>query len=424
MDALRKYIPEGARDILFGDCRRKVEVIDKLRKLYTSKGFMEIISPTLEFYDVFCDSDKLIGQEKMYKLFDNMGRILVLRPDMTIPIARIAATKLKDTQYPLRICYSGNIFRVNEIFNGKNSEITQSGVEILGVFSQKADLEVIVTAIEALLAIGIEEFQIELGQAEFFLGLVEDSGISSDETGVLRKLVEDKNYAALREFVDSREGLISYASANALKSLPELFGGMEILERARHLTNNKRSLEALDSIAEICEKLKRMGLVKYISIDLGMIQHIHYYTGITFRGYMPEVGGNILSGGRYDNLTAQYGRPMPAVGFAIDIDNIMIALERQKVSTLNKKSRILLYYDDIYLDTAYKLSNALLGCGYTVEWSLYEDWKQTLDYGRCNGIEKICSIMDENIIEVFNVRDCRVSSIDIDILLGSIGGLT
>lgn len=420
MDSLRRYIPDGARDILFNDCRGKVEAINKLRKLYLSKGFMEIMSPTLEFYDVFCGDNTLIGQEKMYKLFDSMGRILVLRPDMTIPIARIAATKLKDMEHPIRICYSGNIFRVNEIYNGKNSEITQSGIEILGAGNQKADLEVIVTAIEALIAVGIEKFEIELGQAEFFRGLVEDTNLNSDEMDILKGFVENKNFNALGEFIDCRETAMGKANADALKSLPELFGGMEILDKARNITNNRRALKAVDSITEICEKLKKIGFTKYISIDLGMIQHIHYYTGITFRGYVSGVGVNILSGGRYDNLTVQYGKTMPAVGFAVDIDNIMTAIDKQKTGMDGVKNGVLLYFDTKYIDTAYKLSTALGRSGYTVEWSLYEDREQTISYGSERGIGKICCIMDEDVLEIIDIHDNNVSSTDINTFMDSL----
>ena len=208
MNNWKRHIPEGSRDILFEDCNNKIKIIDTLRKLYISTGYLEVISPTLEFYDVFQGDDVSIEQEKMYKLFDNAGRILVLRPDMTMPIARIAATKLRDSAYPLRICYSGNIFRINEDWNGKVSEMTQSGIEIIGSESPKADAEVIITAISALLAIGVKKFELEIGQAEFFKGLIEDIELDYEEMERLRGLVENKNFGALREFIDDKEATL------------------------------------------------------------------------------------------------------------------------------------------------------------------------------------------------------------------------
>ena len=128
----KRYIPEGTRDILFHECSKKIELENILRKVYIDSGFLEVISPTLEFYDVFNGQNATLPQEKMYKLFDNQGRILVLRPDMTTPIARIAATKLRDMPHPLKLCYTSNVYRLNESLNGKNSEFTQSGIEIIG----------------------------------------------------------------------------------------------------------------------------------------------------------------------------------------------------------------------------------------------------------------------------------------------------
>ncbi len=205
MNNWKRHIPEGSRDILFEDCSNKIKIIDKLRKLNIDAGYLEVLSPTLEFYDVFQGDDVSIEQEKMYKLFDNAGRILVLRPDMTMPIARITATKLRDSLYPLRICYSGNIFRINENWNGKVSEMTQSGIEIIGSESPKADAEVIITAIKALIAIGVKKFELEIGQAEFFKGLIEDIELTEGEMEKLRGLVENKNFGALREFIQEKE---------------------------------------------------------------------------------------------------------------------------------------------------------------------------------------------------------------------------
>jgi ATP phosphoribosyltransferase regulatory subunit len=208
LNSWKRHIPEGSRDILFEDCSNKIEIISALRKLYMSTGFLEVISPTLEFYDVFQGDTISIEQGKMYKLFDNAGRILVLRPDMTMPIARIVATKLRDSLYPLRICYSGNIFRMNENWDGKISEMTQSGIEIIGSEGAKADAEVIITAIQALLALGLKKFELELGQAEFFKGLIEDIELDEVEMERLRGLVENKNFGALREFIEEKEAIL------------------------------------------------------------------------------------------------------------------------------------------------------------------------------------------------------------------------
>jgi len=317
----KKYIPEGTRDLLFDECTKKIDIINTLRNFYLENGFQEVITPTLEFYDVFHLDNLSIEQEKMYKLFDNNGRILVLRPDMTTPIARIAATRLKGANYPLKICYSGNIFRMNESLGGKLSEITQSGIEIIGASGVEADLEVIITAIKSLLSIGIKDFEIELGQADFFKYLIEDIDLCEEDLEKLRRLVENKNFTALEDFAYYNKDKL-HKNAEILKKLPKLFGGIEILEKAKSLTNNEKALKALKNISDIYKKLETFGLSKFLSIDLGMVQHINYYTGMTFKAYSKKTGAEILSGGRYDSLIAQFGEDIPAAGFGINIDNI------------------------------------------------------------------------------------------------------
>jgi len=400
----KRHIPEGSRDILFEDCNNKIKIINVLRKLYINSGFTEVISPTLEFYDVFHGDNISIEQEKMYKLFDNVGRILVLRPDMTMPIARIVATKLKDSLYPLRICYSGNIFRMNESWEGKVSETTQSGIEIIGSESQKADAEVLITAIQALLAIGVKKFELEIGQAEFFKGLIEDIDLTEDEMEKLRRIVENKNFGALREFIEEKEAKFSTKDIVALKKLPELFGGIEILTKARKLTRNKRAQAALDTIEKIIERIENLGLSKYISIDLGMVQHIDYYTGIIFRGYSSEVGTTIISGGRYDNLISKFGETMPAVGFALDVDNILSVLEKQGNNNESDRLKFLIHYKNSQVGNAYKYATQIREKGFACELCLFEEKEKTLSYVEQKKLDKMIYILDDEEVEITEIK--------------------
>jgi ATP phosphoribosyltransferase regulatory subunit len=414
MNNWKRHIPEGSRDILFGDCSNKIEIINTLRKLYISSGFLEMISPTLEFYDVFQGDNIFIKQEKMYKLFDNEGRILVLRPDMTMPIARIVATKLKDSLYPLRICYSGNIFRKNENWEGKISETTQCGIEIIGIESKKVDEEVVITAIQSLLDIGVRKFKLEIGQAEFFKGLIEDIDLDEEEVEKLRRLVENKNFGALRDFIQGKEAILGIENLEALKKLPELFGGIEILEKARLLTQNIRALTAIDNIEKIYERIENVGLSDYISIDLGMVQHIDYYTGITFRGYSSKVGTTIISGGRYDNLISKFGASMPAVGFAIDVDNILSVLEKQGNNNEIPREKFLIHYDDSLIGSACMCAAQIRAKGFVCELSLFEEKEKTLKYGEQKNIDKmICMLMDER-IQITHINSKEICNLDIE----------
>lgn len=164
------YTPEGMQDILFEHCYFKRSLENDIRQLFIHSGYKEIETPTVEFYDVFSGEQNLIPQEDMFKFTDSQGRILVLKPDMTIPIARVAATKLKENVWPAKIFYVGNTFSFSELGGGKQKEYTQAGVEVLGVNSPEADAELIALAIQALKLAGIEEFQIDIGQVDFSEG--------------------------------------------------------------------------------------------------------------------------------------------------------------------------------------------------------------------------------------------------------------
>lgn len=363
----RKYIPEGTRDILFEECTKKVGIENILREVYINSGFLEVKSPTLEFYDVFNIENSTLPQEKIYKLIDSQGRILALRADMTTPIARIVGTKLKDAIYPLRLCYTSNVYRVNESLNGKNSEITQSGVEVIGIKNINADAEIIIMGIRALLNCGLENFKVELGHAEIFKALLEDVDLGYEEKEKLRESINSKNFTRLNEILHENKDKFEGSSLNILKELPRLFGDVRIIQKAACLTHNERALEALNDIKEVYKIVKSIGLGEYLAVDLGMVHHIDYYTGIIFRGYTQGFGGNILSGGRYDNLISQFGENKPATGFAIDVDGIIKSLQTNGNFSIKNNERVLVYCDGKDFKKAYEKAQELRQKGIIAE---------------------------------------------------------
>jgi ATP phosphoribosyltransferase regulatory subunit len=399
MSNWKKHIPDGTRDILFHDCVNKIKIDQAFRNVYISRGFHEIITPTLEFYDVFNGEKDWIEQEHMYKLFDNSGRILVLRPDLTTPIARIAGTKLRDSYYPLRLCYSSNVFRTNESWNGKKNEFTQSGVELIGIDNFRADVEVLITAIEALLQSGVSNFKVELGQIQFFKGMIEDLSLQEEELERLRSYIENKNFGALKDFLQSRAAVLGQSTIEALNSLPKLFGGIEVIEEGRKITKNKKALEALDNIENIYSILENMGLSKYISVDLGMVHHIDYYTGLIFRGYIEGAGDDVLYGGRYDSLIKRFGVDAPATGFAINVDSVVEVLNKQGLQEKSKNADYLLYYTDKLMGSANVLSEEIRKGGYICELSLFESLESTVEYAVRKKIKKVLIIEQDNIYE-------------------------
>lgn len=382
---------------------------------------MEVSSPALEFYDVFTSANSSIEQERTYKLFDRMGRIMVLRPDMTIPVVRIAATKLKDTVYPLRLCYSGNIFRSNEIWDGKNNEITQSGVEILGVNNSKTDFEIIALAVETLIAAGVYNFEIEIGQAEFFKGIIENLNFDDYEIEKLRQLVENKNSSAIREFLNGKNLNNDDSDIKVLKSLPELFGKVEILDMARKMTSNKRALKALDNIEDIYNKIEKIGLHDYVSIDLGMVQHIHYYTGLIFKGYSSKSGCEILSGGRYDKLASEFGQDIPSVGFAVNVDEVMQVLNKQNNPDKKDRDKYLICFNDKFLKTAWMLAKQLREKNITAELCLLDNEDEIALYEDFKGIKYVIYINNENTIQIIDKNTGNTVYFEIKNFINTLG---
>jgi ATP phosphoribosyltransferase regulatory subunit len=396
-----RYIPEGTKDVLFDECREKIRIENLLRDSYINCGFLDIISPTLEFYDVFNGDNTTIAQEKMYKLFDNQGRILVLRPDVTTPIARITATKLNEASFPIRFCYTSNVFRVNESLFGKTNEVTQSGIETIGINSIKADAETIIIGINALRNCGLKDFKIEIGQAEFYKSLIEELKLSVENKEKIRRYVEDKNFIALDHFIVENVKDHSQSSLRAIKELPKLFGSIEIIEKALKLTNNRNAIKALKNIIDVYKLIDKAGLSSYVTFDLGMVQHMDYYSGIIFRAITHGVGGYVLSGGRYDDLIKKFGRDLPAIGFAIDVDSLIAALMNIGHINHKKDKRLVIYCTEELFSKASQLAVTFRENGFVCEMSLFDDEEETLDYAFNKNISMVISMLEINQIRLY-----------------------
>ncbi len=325
-----RHTPSGVCDILADECAAKKEIEATIYNVFASMGYREVEPPTFEFYDVFAVSGGQISQENMFKFFDDKGRILTLRPDITTSIARMAATKEDLSVLPKRYCYTGNVFRAEETQGARQREFTQSGIELIGAYSPEADAEVIAAAIEAVIAVGIDEFSMEIGQVAFFNGLVEQAGLSAEQTESLRERIDSKDSLGIREMVARLD--ISDDIKRLFAALPSLFGNSEVLDKADVEGLNATSKAALDNIRRIFELLTLYGLEKFISIDLGMLQSIDYYTGTIFKCYTHGVGFPICAGGRYDNLVGHFGENVGAVGAAFGINRLMTALRTKSAS--------------------------------------------------------------------------------------------
>jgi len=410
------YTPEGVQDILFDECYKKRELESKIRTLFRNCGYNEVETPTLEFFDVF-NEQNLTPQESMFKTTDQQGRILVLRPDITIPVARIAATKCRDTVLPLKFFYVGNTFNYKEMGGGRQKEFTQAGIEIMGINTAQADAEIIAMAISTIKATGLLEFQINIGQVDFFNGLMEDSGLSANDMETMKTLIENKSYVEIEEFF--KEHTIKDELEKLVLNLTGSSGKPNaVISRFEEITSNKRSLEALNNLRIVLEILDDYDMSKYISIDLGMVQSMNYYTGIVFRGFTHGVGFPILSGGRYDNLVENYGRKLSATGFALGINTVLNALNRQNVEQADQEPATLISYNTGGRRTAFVICEQLRNQGLVVEVDITGYLKEQLkDYAYAKGIGGIIYVYDEGNIEVYDVKMDKTKKVTIDELL-------
>ena len=323
--------PEGTRDRLFAECRDRRSAQGALVDLFCRRGYSEVSTPEVEFYDLFLQSGNPIPQESMLKIIDRSGKIMVMRPDCTTPIARVAATKLKAVPLPQRLYYDETVFRSGDQHRGGSSEIAQCGVELIGAAGKKADLEIVAMAVDALRACGLTRFHIELGHAGFFRSLAAGMDMSEEQVEEMRRLIEGKSFAALAEYLKPWQG---QAGCAALLRLSRLFGGVEVLEEAQQLAGQNAALSYLRELYDI---LSSAGYGQYLRFDLGLVHQIDYYTGVVFRGYVEGAGDAVLSGGRYDTLMGDFGRNAPATGFAVDVDAVARcrpSAERPGVGTL------------------------------------------------------------------------------------------
>ncbi len=384
--------PEGTRDALFAECTLRREVESRLRHLFVARGYSEIITPTLEFYDVFNREARPFPQEKMYKLTDNKGRLLVLRPDNTIPIARVCATRLRDAALPLRLYYNQSIHISSPSLKGRDDEVTQSGIELIGSDSRMADLEVIAAAVDVLASCDTE-YRLELGNAAFFRELTDQLTVSKQLKESIRDYVEDKNFPALGDLLDT---LPASPITEALRMLPRLFGGEEVFEKAAALCPGERFAAILDSLKSLWQTVTQIAGKERVTVDLSMVHRTDYYTGMILRGYLSGYGEEILSGGRYDKLIAEFGYDVPATGFAVNVDALVKVLSKQNAAdpAARPVSDVLIWAAPGLEANAIAAAETLRAKGLVTEHSLCNTLAEAQAYAKAQGIQNVFPITD------------------------------
>jgi ATP phosphoribosyltransferase regulatory subunit len=320
-------LPQGVVDLFLEDAAAKRDLEQGLRTLFARWSYSELIPPTFEYASTLASEAGTQLAEEMYRFLDRDGRTLALRPDLTIPTARVAGTRLYDQPMPLRLFYVGSVFRYEPPQAGRQREFTQAGIELIGAASPAADAEVLALTTEAMYTAGLPRFQLALGQVAFLRGLLAELRAASPLVTQLQSAVDRKSAADLATALDQigAQG----ALRRAFLALPQLNGGSDVLHRGRSLCLNPTMHAALDRLEAIHSLLQAFGCADTITYDLGEARGMEYYTGITFKGYTPGLGFSICSGGRYDHLVGHFGPSQPAVGCALWLDRLLLARRRQ-----------------------------------------------------------------------------------------------
>lgn len=341
------HTPEGVRDIYGNEYARKLAAEELFHHTLNLYGYEDIQTPTFEFFDVFSKEIGTTPSKELYKFFDKEGNTLVLRPDFTPSIARCAAKYFMEEDVPIRFCYLGNTFTNNSNLQGKLKEVTQMGAELIGDDSVEADGEMIAMVIEALFAAGLKEFQLSIGEVEYFKGLCEQIGLDEETEFSLRDYISGKNIFGAENLLMERG--IDKKSCEMLLKITDYYGSVDFLMEAGKEVGNERSLNAICRLKKLYQVLCEYGVEKYVSFDLGMLSKYNYYTGVIFKVYTYGVGDAIAKGGRYDHLLGYFGKPAPAIGFMVVIDDLMQALNRQKITLPSAyETKVLSYHKGNY----------------------------------------------------------------------------
>ncbi|WP_051189148.1 ATP phosphoribosyltransferase regulatory subunit [Halalkalibacillus halophilus] len=360
-------LPRGVTDLYAKDYLRKERVIDNLKQLLHTNGFQPIQTPTFEYYDLFLSIPGKINPDRMIKMIDHDGKILVLRPDATIPIARMAASAQLDVNDFHKLSYVTNVFRMN---NGESDvfsrSFTQVGVEQFDQGEAIHDLEMIVLAIDSLLTSGMENIYLELGQAGFFKGLMKEVDLTEAEQFELQQLIEQKNQAEIKRKVEALN--IKKEVADVIVALPQLFGQVEqVVTQAKPLCLNNEMSETLSHITFLSEQLIELGYDRYVSVDLGLINDFQYYTGTIFQGFVEGYGKSVIQGGRYDALTEHFDMETSAIGFGVYVDDLIAILNQGNILTEGQSTSVSIYPDSNQAAAAIKLAKQLREAGVVAE---------------------------------------------------------
>jgi ATP phosphoribosyltransferase regulatory subunit len=322
--------PPGTRDIMPAEMRELRRLQRELAKAFERFGYGEVATPTIEYHDVLTRGDAK-GADAAYRFFDESGDLLAMRSDMTIPIARLVASRFAGAEPPFRLSYFGAAYRAVRPQRGQMREFMQAGVELIGPDAPAGTAEVVEVLVAALDAAGLSRAVVGLGDADLYRQLLADVGVDGETRDEVLDRLATHDHVGLEEAVGRLDG-IADRDRETLLRLPLLRGGPRILDTARELGGDAVE-RATSRLQATFEALSERGVGDRVQLDLGLLRDLGYYTGAILEVYDPALGHILGGGGRYDELMGRFGRPLPAAGFALYLERVHIAqAEEERVS--------------------------------------------------------------------------------------------
>ncbi|WAA11265.1 ATP phosphoribosyltransferase regulatory subunit [Fervidibacillus albus] len=404
------HIPAGVAPKHTIELEKKEKKITFISELFKRYGYRPVQTPTFEYYDLFSQVEGTIDVDQMIKLVDQDGKILVLRPDATIPIARMAAQNNGNDSY-YKFYYTTNVFRMNERYPSSESrEFTQTGIEFFGKGGLEADLEVIILAIESLKTCGFQQITLDLGQANFYKEFMNHMEIGRHELMEIEKLIEQKNEFELAQKLATLN--IEDRFKEIINTFPTLYGQPDaVLKKAEKMLTNDRMRSELDKLKQLYQMLEELGYEKYVSIDLGLINHLNYYTGIIFHGYVQGYGKPVVVGGRYDHLSKQFGKDLPATGFAIYMDALLDA--DRDIPEKQSRTDIYVLFEKASLKKGMAVAKKLRDSGFIVETEIVDHLPNEKEWETNRNIPYIITVTLEQVTLISpNQQPKRFNTID------------
>lgn len=325
--SLKQQIPIGVKDMLPHEAAQKRRLENTFENIFNCWGYKEVVTPVFEYYATLSVGREGYEDDKLYKFIDRQGQILALRPDITTPIARLVSTRMRDWKLPLRLFYMANVFSFEDPQAGRQREFYQAGIELIGEPDPVADAEAIAVAAEVVKTSGVQNFKISIGHVDVLHGMTEEFELNDEQVAKLKTEISNKNYVGLQELLSEFD--ISEVDRDKFMQVITLRGNKEVIKKAGELINNAKTVEALEDLGKVYDALAAYEITDKVEIDLGVLRDLDYYTGVVFEGYSAYLGYPILGGGRYDNLLGQFGFNVPATGFALGLDRLMLALQKE-----------------------------------------------------------------------------------------------